>query len=65
MRILIIVCGEHIQGRLILSELLKNNFNNIFVMKEENTKLAKKHDDFLKELSTKVPFFCNMNLTMV
>ena len=62
MRILIIVCGEHIQGRLILSELLKNNFNNIFLMKEENTKLAKKHDDFLKELNTKVPFFSNMNL---
>ena len=60
MKILIIVSGEHIQGRLILSGLLKNSFNNIFLIKEENTKLAKKHDDFLKEISLKVPFFCNM-----
>tara|TARA_B100000900_G_scaffold376385_1_gene359090 strand:- start:114 stop:770 length:657 start_codon:yes stop_codon:yes gene_type:complete len=62
MRILIIVSGEHIQGRLILSGLLKNSFNNIFLIKEENTKLAKKHDEFLKEISLKVPFFCNMNI---
>ncbi len=65
MKILILSSGEHIQGRLILNKLIRNKFSKILLVKEEETKLAKIHDNFLKELNSKVPLFHEMNTYMV
>ena len=58
MKILILSSGEHIQGRLILNKLIRNKFSKILLVKEEETKLAKIHDNFLinkyKNISAKM-----------
>lgn len=65
MKILILSSGEHIQGRLILNKLIRNKFSKILLVKEEETKLAKIHDNFLKELNSRVPLFHEMNVDVV